>query len=181
MDPEKPLRKYFSNSLSSFFKVWEEVNLKDKSGETIRADLLLHFQDETISTTIALELKSQPPAQPKNYRDTFYQAFKYVGAEVTDPRCPSGHVDFSVIYQDRMKWIRPRQITDPSISDAIVASQMDGIELAFNTLGVGILTEFEKKICFKFCSNSVWTSEKGWRAEFQRRGFFKEKQWASPY
>lgn len=148
------------------------MNLRDRSGETVRADLLLFFWNEKISTTVAMEIKSQLPVQPKNYRDTFFQAFKYVGAEVIDPRCPKTCVNFSIVKPDRPRWVRPRHIIDIKINEVIASSEMDGIELSFNTLGVGVLLESPENLNFKFCSNSVWDNERGWKTEFERRGFF---------
>jgi hypothetical protein len=86
VDPEKSMRKLLLTQLSPYFFVLEEVALRSKLGENIRADLLLSFQNEEFSTLIAIEIKSLLPSQPKNYRDTLYQAYKYVGATTTDAR-----------------------------------------------------------------------------------------------
>lgn len=171
MDPEREIRNALVRGLSPYFEVLEEVSLLTRSNEKVRADLLLSTTVGSSAITIAVEIKSQPPKQPKNYRDTFYQAYQYVEALTADQRLPERGINFALIRQDRPKDFWTTSTPNPEYFKVQASSEMDGIEMAFNTLEVGCLMFNDSKPEFRFGPNCAWNQKDGWKEEFYRRKF----------
>jgi len=169
LDPEADLRALLKRALMPFFQVWEEVPMTAKSGHKVRADLLFVNKRYESSFAIAIEIKSQPPKQPKNYRDTFLQALRYVDADINDKRVPECPVNFAMVYQPRKRWlphVSRSELVTPEIVDSIT---MDALELAFNSLRVGYIVYKNGNLTLKLSHNELWSSKNGWSVEAQRR------------
>lgn len=168
MDPEAPIRKVLLSKLTQHFRAWEEVPLISKEGRQVRADLLL-VEDRIASPfAVAIEIKSQPPKQPKNYRDTFLQALDYVGADLVDQRIPKCPIRFAMVYQQRRRW-KFRVGANETIDEEKISSiEMDAIELVFNPFHVGLVLCDDRGIGF-YLGARLWSSQKGWGGELDRR------------
>jgi hypothetical protein len=172
LDPEKPIRNELMNELRSFFLVWDEVDLRTKTGKNVRADILLVEKKFRIPFALAIEIKSLPPKQPKNYRDTLLQAFDYVDAQITDSRItgfPECAIKFALIHQPRKRCL-PLPDRGQSVTQELIDSlQMDGLELAFNSFRVGHTVHLKGQISFRLAHNELWSAKKSWSAELHCR------------
>jgi hypothetical protein len=172
LDPEKPIRNELMKELRPFFLLWEEVDLRTKSGKNVRADILAIERKFQIPFAVAIEIKSLPPKQPKDYRDTFMQAFDYVDAKIADSRVsgfPECAVKFALIHQHRTRClpsVNRGQLVTPEL---IYSLQMDGLELAFNSFRVGHTLHLKDQISFRLAHNELWSAKKSWSAELHRR------------
>lgn len=93
MDSEAPIRNEVRDALKESFEIWEEVWVDTPSGK-IRPDLICVPRDpEYRDLVFGFEVKN--PTHALNFQDwakVFKQASDYVGAELKDPRVPSGTV-----------------------------------------------------------------------------------------
>jgi hypothetical protein len=166
MDPEAPLRAELRTKLSPHFKTWEEVTLLTSQGKQVRADLLFiedRFRDPF---AVAVEIKSRPPKQPKNYRDTLLQAFLYINADLIDPRVPNTPVKFAMVYQSRPR--RVGRTNEPLDIELMESIEMNGLELAFNSFCVGYIIN-SNELSMHLSHNRLWSEKKGWGEELKRR------------
>ena len=170
MDPEAPIRRHLADLLKTTFNVYQEVQLVTIDQQCIRCDLLLKPLDHDIGTIFAVEIKSVKPKQPKNYRDTFFQAYKYVGAVVSRGELSGEKVGCALICQERTT-LRAVAGQSLQMTQELLDSIMnDGIELSFNSLDVGrIEIDQRNVISFMFSWNRMWCSKKSWSAEYYRR------------
>ena len=108
MEIERGVRAKVIEILDPFFRCYEEVNLVARSGDKVRADVLaVSFENCSKPLVFAIEVKSHANDEPGKFKDSVFQASRYVHASVA----PNANTDLFGLKIDAALVFQAKQVS----------------------------------------------------------------------
>jgi hypothetical protein len=168
LDIERGVRAKVIEILNPFFNCYEEVSLVAQSGKEVRADVLaVSFKNCLNPLVFAVEVKTHANDEPGKFKDSVFQASRYVQASVAPTANTDLHglkIDAALVFPSPdYKWYGNRSENDGR------EFILTGIAFLAERWNVGRLVQQKNDWEIVFGTNDAWSKKKGWMGQAKSR------------
>ncbi len=168
LDIERGVRAKVIEILDPFFTCYEEVNLVTRSGDKVRADVLaVSFKNCSKPLAFAIEVKCHANDEPGKFKDSVFQASRYVQASVApkqNAKLLGLQIDAALVFPaPNYHWYGV-----PSENDGREYI-LTGIAFLAERWNVGRLVQQKNDWEIVFGTNDAWSKKKGWMGQAKSR------------
>lgn len=166
MDIEAPVRREVINILGDDFICFEEVEIRSRFKETLRADVIaISRKGCEPNIVLAIEVKQHENYSVGKFKDAIIQAEKYVGGTFNLSDGKGGyHIDAGIVFP-AYDWFYPNHVEQRN-DDSCFAS---GVMFLAEKYQVGTIQNSGKYWQIQFGANEFWTQRRGWTGHARTR------------